>query len=85
MLLVLLSRQALNEVDDGGEASTAHSQSEDSGSELPDSLSPHSNRNTERYERECVCACVHVHALCEYTGLTGVPRVFKVYAYCILP
>ncbi|XP_052014195.1 spindle and centriole-associated protein 1 isoform X2 [Apodemus sylvaticus] len=45
----VIEPQALNEVDDGGEASTAHSQSEDSGSELPDSLSPHSNRNTERF------------------------------------
>uniref|UniRef100_A0A0G2JX08 Spindle and centriole-associated protein 1 n=1 Tax=Rattus norvegicus TaxID=10116 RepID=A0A0G2JX08_RAT len=45
----IIEPQALNEVDDGGAESTAHSQSEDSESELPNSLSPHSNRNTERF------------------------------------
>ncbi|XP_031219821.1 spindle and centriole-associated protein 1 isoform X2 [Mastomys coucha] len=45
----IIESQALNEVDDGGEESTAHSQSEDSESELPDSLSQHSSRNTERF------------------------------------
>ncbi|XP_028608270.1 spindle and centriole-associated protein 1 [Grammomys surdaster] len=45
----IIEPQALNEVDDGGEESTAHSQSEDSESELPNSLSSHSNRNTERF------------------------------------
>ncbi|XP_075819461.1 spindle and centriole-associated protein 1 isoform X1 [Microtus pennsylvanicus] len=45
----LIEPQALNEVDDEGEESTAHSQSEDSESELPNSLSSQSNRNTERF------------------------------------
>lgn len=45
----VIEPQALNEVDDGGEESTAHSQSEDSESDLPGSHSPHSNRNTERF------------------------------------
>ncbi|XP_050004845.1 spindle and centriole-associated protein 1 isoform X2 [Alexandromys fortis] len=45
----LIEPQALNEVDDEGEESTAHSQSDDSESELPNSLSSQSNRNTERF------------------------------------
>ncbi|XP_034371785.1 spindle and centriole-associated protein 1 [Arvicanthis niloticus] len=45
----IIEPQALNEVDDGGEESTAHSQSEDSESELANSLSSHSTRNTERF------------------------------------
>lgn len=44
----LIEPQALNEVDDE-EESTAHSQSEDSESKLPNSLSSQSNRNTERF------------------------------------
>ncbi|OBS72589.1 hypothetical protein A6R68_12837 [Neotoma lepida] len=45
----LIEPQALNEVDDEGEESTVHSQSEDSESELPTSLSSKSNRITERF------------------------------------
>nr|BAC33458.1 unnamed protein product [Mus musculus] len=45
----IIEPQALNEVDDAGEQSTAHSQSEDSENELPNSLSQHSNRSTERF------------------------------------
>ncbi|XP_059132850.1 spindle and centriole-associated protein 1 [Peromyscus eremicus] len=45
----LIEPQALNEVDGEGEESTVHSQSEDSESELPTSLSSQSNRNTERF------------------------------------
>ncbi|XP_055481116.1 spindle and centriole-associated protein 1 isoform X1 [Psammomys obesus] len=41
--------QALNEVDDEGEESTAHSQSEDSETELPNSLSSQPNRSTKRF------------------------------------
>ncbi|XP_040606723.1 spindle and centriole-associated protein 1 isoform X4 [Mesocricetus auratus] len=45
----LIEPQALNEVDDEGEESTAHSQSDDSESELPNSLNSQSKRNTERF------------------------------------
>ncbi|CAH6792360.1 spindle and centriole-associated protein 1 [Phodopus roborovskii] len=44
----LIEPQALNEVDDE-EESTVHSQSDDSESELPNSLSSQSNRTTERF------------------------------------
>ncbi|KAL1787742.1 hypothetical protein HispidOSU_008355 [Sigmodon hispidus] len=44
----LIEPQALNEVDDE-EESTVHSQSEDSDRDLPDPLSSHSNRNTDRF------------------------------------
>ncbi|XP_051005934.1 spindle and centriole-associated protein 1 [Acomys russatus] len=45
----VIEPQALNEVDDEEEESTAHSQSEDSESELPPSPTSQPNRNTERF------------------------------------